>query len=196
MPVNDSLLLETQRLILREFRQTDWQAVYEYRSDPEVARYMDFRPNTEQESKIFISVALANQKAQPRQSFNFALEKRTDNRLIGSCMLRITGIENKEGDIGYILNRRYWNQGYITEAAARVISFGFEQLGLHRIYSTCYPANIASYRVMEKIGMQREGCLREVRFIKDTWCDSLLYSILEQEWRQQKKQETNTECKT
>ncbi len=178
--------LETERLILREFRQTDWKAVYQYRSDPEVAKYMDFIPNTEYESKIFINVVLANQRAQPRHSFNFALVNQADNRLIGSCMLRITGVENKEGDLGYILNRHYWNRGYASEAAARVVSFGFEQLGLHRIYSTCYPANTASYRVMEKIGMHKEGCLREIRFIKGVWCDSFLYSILEQEWRKQK----------
>ena len=68
--------------------------------------------------------------------------------------------ENKEGEIGYILNRRYWNQGYMTEAARKVVSFGFEQLGLHRIIATCDPANIGSYRVMEKIGMQREGLFK------------------------------------
>jgi [ribosomal protein S5]-alanine N-acetyltransferase len=182
--------LQTERLVLREFRETDWQPVYEYRSDPEVSRYMDFNPNTEHESKTFINVVLANQRAQPRQTFNFALINRANNKLIGGCTLRITGIENKEGDIGYILNRHYWNKGYVTEAAARVVSFGFEQLGLHRIYSTCYPANTASYRVMEKIGMHKEGCLRETRFIKGVWCDSLLYSILENEWRKRKDDST------
>jgi ribosomal-protein-alanine N-acetyltransferase len=89
------------------------------------------------------------------------------------------------GEILYLLNRQYWGHGYATEAVRAVLGFGFRELGLHRVYATCRPANVASSRVMEKVGMQREGHLRRHRWMKGAWHDSLLYAILEDEWPKQ-----------
>jgi [ribosomal protein S5]-alanine N-acetyltransferase len=183
MQNNSNLRLETERLILRDFREEDWRDVHEYGSDPEVVKYMPFGPNTEEESKAYIQSTYANQKEQPRVHYNFALVNKQDNKVIGGCGLGIRNADDKEANLGYILNRQFWNKGYTTEAARKVIAFGFEQLGLHRIIATCDPANTGSYRVMEKIGMQREGYLREEKMFKGTWHDSLLYSILEREWQ-------------
>ena len=83
---------------------------------------------------------------------------------------------------GYCLNRDYWGHGYATEAAQAVISFGFEQLGLHRIFAICDPCNVASWRVLARAGMRREGHLLEDRWQKGQWRDSYLYAILEREW--------------
>ena len=180
------IILQTDRLILRDFREEDWHDVHEYDSDPEVVKYMPFGSNTEDETKAFINLVLVNQKAQPRVSYNFALINKSNDKLIGDCSFKLKSAYNKEGEIGYILNRRYWNQGYMTEAARQVVTFGLAQLGLHRIVDTCDPANTGSYRVMEKLGMQKEGYLREYELFKGAWRDSLLYSILEQEWRNRK----------
>jgi RimJ/RimL family protein N-acetyltransferase len=165
MPENKSVILHTERLILRDFKKDDWQAAHEYGSDPETVKYMPFGPNTEQDTKNFVSQVLASQKAQPRLNYDLALISKAENKLMGSCRIQITSIEHQEAEIGYVLNRRYWNQGFITEAVRRIISFGFEQLGLHRIYATCDPANTGSYRVIGKAGMQREGCLRQKKTI-------------------------------
>jgi [ribosomal protein S5]-alanine N-acetyltransferase len=178
MSVKRGLPLETERLILRDFREEDWPAVQEYASDPEVVRYMFWGPNTEQQTKDFIRRVLAVQREQPRISYDIVMTNKADSRLIGACGLYLRSAENKEGEIGYVLNRRFWNQGYTTEAARRLVAFGFEELGLHRIYATCDPDNTGSFRVMEKNGMQREGCLRDHKLIKGTWRNSLLYSIL------------------
>ena len=83
----------------------------------------------------------------------------------------------------YVLNRNFWNKGYVTEAVKRVIDFGFSELGLHRIYATLAPENVTSVRVLEKAGMRREGHLREHKYIKGEWRDSLLYAIFESERR-------------
>jgi RimJ/RimL family protein N-acetyltransferase len=182
MQENPGVTLQTERLILRDLREEDWRDVYVYASDSITVKYMPFGPDTEEESRAFINRVLAQQKAQPRLWYDFALVNKMNNQVIGSCALRITSAENKEGEIGYILNRRYWNQGYMTETARKVVSFGFTQLGLHRIIATCDPANTGSYRIMEKIGMQKEGYLREHKLFKGVWRDFLLYSILEKEW--------------
>ncbi len=88
----------------------------------------------------------------------------------------------REGDIGYVLDQRFWGQGYGMEAAGRLLRFGFGELGLHRIFAICDPRNVGSIRVLEKIGMQREGRLREHMLVRGEWCDSLVYAILEGEW--------------
>ena len=181
-----NLRLETERLILRDFVEADWRDVHQYGSDPDTVKYQPFGPNTEEETKAYIQRMLANQKAQPRVHYEFALVNKQDNKVIGGVGLNIRNAEDKEAMLGYILNRKYWNQGYTTEAAGKVIGFGFEQLGLHRIIASCDPENTGSYRVMEKIGMQREGYLREERMFKGVWRDFLLYSILEKEWANHK----------
>ena len=91
--------------------------------------------------------------------------------------------DNPEGWIGYSLNRKFWGQGYATEAAEALVKFGFGQLNLHRIFATCDPFNVASARVLEKAGMQREGHFRQHKWVKGKWRDSLLYAILDCEWR-------------
>ena len=191
MTENRSLRLETERLILRDFVEEDWQDVHEYGSDPEVVKFMPFGPNTEQDTRNFLQGVIAHQKENPRQDFNFALIVKSSHKLIGACAISIRNAENREGELGYILNRHFWRQGYMTEAAGKAIEFGFEHLKLHRIFANCDPANTGSYRVMEKNGMQREGCLRKHRLFKGVWRDFLLYAILEDEWHTLKESRLN-----
>jgi len=98
---------------------------------------------------------------------------------------------DKQGEIGYVLNRNNWNQGLMTECARKVISFGFGQLGMHRIFGGCDPANTASYRVMEKLGMQKEGHLREHEFRKGL--GGVFYCI--RYWNMNGKRIINTSAK-
>jgi [ribosomal protein S5]-alanine N-acetyltransferase len=105
--------------------------------------------------------------------------------LIGVGEVNIRDRSNRNGEIAYIINPDYWSSGYATEAANILIAFGFTELKLHRLFATCDPRNIGSSRVLEKVGMTKEGRIREELWIKDGWRDSLLFSILEQEWEQQ-----------
>ena len=82
---------------------------------------------------------------------------RSEETLIGQCFL-LTRDEKRQGEIGFVLNRHYWGCGYMTEAARAVLQYGFQRLNLHRIYATCRPANVASTRVLEKLGMRRGMC--------------------------------------
>jgi len=187
MPENETPTLQTERLILRDFKEEDWRDIHEYDADAETVKYMPFGPNTEDETKAFINKTIDRRKESPRLIYNFAMVIKSDNKVIGSFAINITDLANKEAMIGYLLNRNYWNQGYTTEAARSVLAFGFEQLGLHRIIASCDPANTGSYRVMEKLGMQREGYMREEKLFKGVWRDFLLYSILEKEWHNRKE---------
>ncbi len=172
----------TQRLMLRDFEEVDWKAVHDYASDPEVVRYVDFGPNTEEESKNFIQRALASQKEQPRNNFSLAVVLKANNALIGGCGIYVSNPNNREGYIGYVLSRNFWKRGYATETAQALVEFGFDQLRLHRIFAICDAENSASAHVLEKVGMRLEAHFRENGWVKGKWRDSLLYAILEHEW--------------
>lgn len=175
----------TKRLALRDFKETDWASIHKYASDPQVVRYMDWGPNTEEETKNFIRRAKAHLKEQPRRNYTLAIVLKQKNTLIGGCGIHVSNMGNREGWIGYCLNRNFWGKGYATETAKVLLRFGFDQLNLHRIFATCDPANIASAHVLEKIGMQLEGHLREHKWAKGKWRDSLLYAILDYGWKKE-----------
>jgi ribosomal-protein-alanine N-acetyltransferase len=177
------VIIESERLILREFEESDWQAVHDYASDPKVVRYMDWGPNTEEETRSFINRSISYQEQEPRRNYTLAITLRLDSTLMGGCGIYITDPENRKGWLGFCLNRRFWGQGYATETAEALLTFGFEKLGLHRIFATCDPHNIASAHILEKINMQLEGRLRENKWAKGKWRDSLIYAILESEWK-------------
>ncbi len=186
--------LMTARLLLREFVESDWEAVRAYRSDPLYLRYYPWEQSTEREARAFVGQLLAQQQEDPRTKFQFAIIDLADGCLIGNCGLRIkdhpvTDHSREAGaweaDIGYELVSRYWGRGYATEAAHEMLRFGFDEHRLHRISAGCVADNVGSARVLEKIGMRLEGRLREQAFFKGRSWDSLLYEILDREWRAQ-----------
>ncbi len=91
---------------------------------------------------------------------------------------------NRSAFIGYVYNPEFWGQGYATEAAGAVLNLGFRHLNLHRIVGVCDPNNPGSARVLEKCGMRREGHMIEDRLIKGHWTDSVLYAMLQSEWKE------------
>jgi len=173
--------LESERLVLREFTERDFDAVHRYGSDPEVVRFMPWGPNTEEDTAAFLRRAIAKQIREPRTQYELAVTLKDSGQLIGGCGIRVSNL--KQGDIGYCLNRGYWGKGYATETAMRLLRYGFEDLGFHRLYATCDPNNLRSRRVLEKAGMRLEGHLRENVLKRGEWRDSLVYAILEKEWK-------------
>jgi RimJ/RimL family protein N-acetyltransferase len=174
--------LATERLILREFEQDDCPAVHAYASDPHVVQYMGWGPNTEQETRDHMQQTLARQRGEQSDLYAFAVVLVDNKQLIGAVSLRVSSPQDRGGFIGYVFNRHYWGHGYATEAARRLLAFGFEELGLHRVFATCDPRNVASSRVLEKLGMRREGHLRQHKWQKGRWRDSYMYAILAHEW--------------
>jgi [ribosomal protein S5]-alanine N-acetyltransferase len=146
---------------------------------------MDWGPNTEPDTKGFVKKAIAWRASKPRTHYELAITLRKSGELIGGC-----GIEKrpprKDGIIGYILNKPHWNKGYATEAVRALVEFGFTRLALHRIAALCDPLNIGSNRVLEKAGMTLEGHLREDFPVRGRWRDTMIYAILEREWKSPK----------
>jgi [ribosomal protein S5]-alanine N-acetyltransferase len=170
--------LNTPRLLLREFRASDHDAAHAFASDTEVTRYTDWGPNSRQDTTAFLTEVVRGSRSRPRRRFGLAVVNREAEILIGSIELRITSASHQRGEIGYVLNRSWWGRGYASEAATTLLHFGFDELGLHKITAACDPGNAASARVLTKIGMQREGHLRDQLRIRGQWRDRLIYAAL------------------
>lgn len=172
--------LTTERLILREFVAEDWPAVLAYQSDPRYLRYYEW---TEADARSFVQRFVEWQAEEPRLKYQVAITLAEDGTLIGNCGVRLAEAGAEVGDLGYEIAPATWGRGYATEAAEAMVRFGFEELGLHRIWSHTVAENAASQRVMEKLGMRCEGRLRETQWYKGRWWDTVVYGILEEEWR-------------
>jgi ribosomal-protein-alanine N-acetyltransferase len=146
--------IETSRLYLRQFSMADLNALSAIRSDPEVMRFIGAgQPHSADQVKESLEHILAgwNQHGFGR----WAVVHKPDKKLMGWCGLAFLD-KTEEIEIGYGISKEYWGRGFTTEAAAASIRFGFEELKLNRIVAVAMPENIASRRVMEKIGMRYE----------------------------------------
>jgi len=172
--------IRTKRLLLRDVRANDFDAIHEYSIDEAVARFMDWGPNTLDQTREALERWLVAQAEAVRLALNLAVVVADEDRLIGSIRLSYQGHRN--ADLGYSLHSAYWRQGYGAEAAAAMLELVFERFGLHRIWATCDVGNVGSSGVMEKIGMRREGTFLQDVPVKGRWRDTHLYAVLAQEW--------------
>ena len=179
------ILLQGNRVELRELATGDLEAVVAYSVDEAVARYQDWQSHSADAAKASLDGAIAEAQKTPRNTYSLAIVERGSSLLIGDATIGIGSVPNKRAEIGFTLRRDRWGAGLATEAAQLLLAFGFDQLGMHRIEATSHPDNVASIRVLEKIGMSLEGCIRDHLFVNGAWRDSLAFSILEPEWRAQ-----------
>ncbi|MBT2689661.1 GNAT family N-acetyltransferase [Bacillus sp. ISL-47] len=168
--------LKTERLKIRKFQSEDWQAVYEYTSNAAVMKYIPEGTFSEEAAKEFVD------KNSGDGAKHFAVRLKDGNDLIGHISFhKYFGDHTYE--IGWVFNPKFYHKGYATEAAYAVLKYGFQELCLHRVIATCQPENPPSYRVMEKIGMRREGFFRKCIPNGDEWWDEYYYAILKEEWK-------------
>lgn len=171
--------LGSSTIHLRPLTESDWEAVHEWARLEEVTRYQSWGPNTAEQTKAFVRQAAEVWAIQPQTWFIYGVL--LGGSLVGSVELHLR--HHGQGEIGYGLDPRFWGRGLATVAAARILEIGFTEHRLHRIYATCDPRNTASKRLLERLGMTHEGCLRENLEIRDGWRDSDVYSLLDREWR-------------
>src|SRR5690242_10162674 len=129
--------LETERLVLRERRDDDVEAIQKFASDLEVVRLVQWGPNDEAMTRAKLEEVKRSRAATPRVAFELAITLRDGGELIGGAGLTIEAWKSAHASIGYVLRRDLWGKGYATEAARALVDFGVDVLGLHRIWATC-----------------------------------------------------------
>jgi len=144
--------LSTARLLLRPPHAADAAAVFEYASDPLVVRYMDW-PAAVEPADVIRATERALQKWELAEEYSWRLTVPPDDTPMGSVGCHIQG---ESADFGFVLNRRYWGRGYATEAAGAVLDWLTSVDVIKRIHATCDVENVASARVLEKLGLSRQ----------------------------------------
>ncbi len=175
-------MMQTERLIIRNFRADDWEDLYEYLSQKEVLKYEPEGVSDREDCK---------KKAIERSngSIFLAVCLKSSDKMIGHIYFDQTDPpEFLTWEIGYIFNPTFYGKGYATEACQRILQFGFEENHAHRIIAMCSPENTASWKLLERLFMRREGHHKQKAFFrisddgKPIWHDAYQYAILSEEW--------------
>ena len=173
--------LATERLTLRKMLVDDSADMYEYASRQDVTRYLTWYPHPDRDYTREYLQYLGGRYAMG-MFYDWAVIYTPDQKMVGTCGFTAFNCSADSAEVGYVLNPEYWGQGIATEALNRVIRFGFEELGLHRIEAKFIRENERSRRVMEKVGMTFEGISREAMLIKGKYLDIGVCAILRHEW--------------
>jgi aminoglycoside 6'-N-acetyltransferase len=173
--------LRTARLTLRPFTEADAGAFAAYRSDPGVARYQSWdAPYPLASAVAFIRELAAAEPDRPGEWFQIALD--LDGELVGDCAFAPWAHEPRTAEIGFTLAPGHQRRGYAREAVTALLGYLLDTLGKHRVTATCDARNLASARVLEAVGMRREGHLVEASWAKGEWTDDFVYALLAREW--------------
>ena len=177
--------LLTPRLVIRRFAPSDAGAFSRYRSIPEVARFQSWSaPYPLEQAEAFVGWLADEHPDAPGEWFQLAIAMRDrPDELIGDCGFRARGKEPAIADIGFTLDPAAQGHGYATEAIGEVLRYLFEDRGKHKVCADCDTRNDRSWRLLERLGFQREGELREAFRDPDCWASEYLYGLLASAWR-------------
>lgn len=173
--------LFTPRLILREFRESDFAIFRELETHPETYRFESAHPDDAQ-IRAYLEKAQADGLQTPRTRYRLAVTICPADEVRGRVTLALMNDSIREWEIGWAIHPDEWGKGFAVEAAQRLLEFAFADLGAHRVVAFSHAQNTASLRVMQKLGMQQDGLLRETRPWRGVWSDEVVFAILEREW--------------
>ncbi|HLK44535.1 MAG TPA: GNAT family N-acetyltransferase [Acidimicrobiales bacterium] len=179
------LPLQTPRLRLRALVPDDAEAMAEYRSLPEVCRYVPFHPMTPDDVRDRITGAWSTGGWSSDGGVAILGVTLADDVVVGDVMLRLASLDDGVGELGYVMHPRLAGQGLGTEAAHGVLHLAFDQAGLRRMIARVDTENVASWALLERLGMRREAHLVENEWFKGRLTDEFDYAILRREWDDQ-----------
>ncbi|CAM3817851.1 GNAT family N-acetyltransferase [Mesobacillus thioparans] len=175
--------VETNRLILRELREEDFDDIYEFKSDEKVVKYLTWGPNNREQTLHSLRKQIAFQHEENRQIFVLGVEVKETKKVIGNALFMVKDQDFKTVEIGYFINSNYWKQGYGIEIVNGLLNLGFNNMDIHRIYAICDVENAGSVNLLKRIGFRQEGHFIKNLKVKGQWRDHFLFAILEEEFK-------------
>lgn len=174
--------IESARLIMSPISLDDLLKIHELHSLPETDKYntLGIPENLDVTKSILID--WIDNNLQENKSLTFKIEHKDNLQFIGLIALNFGKPKFKTAEVWYKIHSNFWNQGYATESLYKLLAFGFKELNLHRIEAGCAIENISSIRVLEKVGMRKEGRKRKILPLKTGWSDNFHYAILSSEF--------------
>lgn len=177
---NDTI--RTERLLLRPTRETDATAALEIYSDAIAMEYWSKEPvSTLAEAQSLIDDDI--KWAAPESTRNWAIARPDTDHYIGKISLFQISKQNRRGELGYLLSRKHWGKGYMSEALTAVLAMAFDVMKLHRIEVDTDPDNTPSLALLDKFGFVREGLFKDRWFVHGKWHDSVMLALLEKDYR-------------
>lgn len=173
--------LTAQTLMLREFSEDDVSALYKVYGDAEATRHLSFEAKDMEQVSAVVRAAMSGAAADPRTGYMLAVADAQSGELVGAARLALG--EHESAQIGFALRPDQWGQGKGTETVGLLEQLGFEELGTHRVWGARSPVNEASARTLRKAGMIEEGTIRGHLFTRGAWRDSVVHSILADEYQ-------------
>jgi RimJ/RimL family protein N-acetyltransferase len=171
----------TERLILRDLQAADAEAMLQYRSDPEVARYQSWGPVSAEQLRSFLEELARKSPDTPGAWYQIAISLARTGELIGDCGIHVLD-DRRLAEIGITLSPRFQSQGYAGETLRAVIKYLFEELRKHRVFASVDPRNVRSLRLMRRLGFRQEAHMIESLWFKGQWVDDVIFAMLEREW--------------
>jgi RimJ/RimL family protein N-acetyltransferase len=181
MSGNLHLPLRTARLELRALTGADLDDHLRMYRDPEVVRYLYQSPMDREEASVHLSGRLSARLPEEGAWLNLAAT--ADGRYLGEVGVSLVSRDHRQCEVGYIFLPQAQGAGYATEAVAAMVDLAFDQLAAHRVAGRLDARNVASSRLLERLGMRREAHLKENEWVKGEWTDEMVYAITEAEWR-------------
>lgn len=179
--------IETGRLLLRPYQDSDVDYLADVMARPEVVAYLYDRPYSRELAAESVSKRKAlSSIATEGDRILLAVEEAETGTTVGDVNLAWTSRDNRQGEIGWVFHPDHRGRGFATEAGEVMLRLGFDELGLHRIIARCDARNAASARVMKRLGMRLEAHFLENEYIKGEWTDEFVYAILANEWRERR----------
>ena len=184
MPDEGFTELVGPRVVLRRFHPDDLATFVAYRSCEQVARFQSWdAPYPREEGERFLQEIAKEHPDTAGEWFQFAVVLRSTGEMIGDCAAMPHADDPRQCDLGFTISPEHQGHGYATEAVRLLVTYLFAARGKHRIIAYCDARNAASVALLERLGMRREGHLRESTWAKGEWTDDLVYALLHHEWQ-------------
>lgn len=172
-------VLETERLILRQLAPDDAKDLFEYFSQDQVMEYYDLETfKTLDDAQRIIHHF--NSEFEKGKGFRWALQLKSEDKVIGTCGYHNWHREHFRAEIGYELNPQFWRQSYMKEAILPILTYGFESMGLHRVDAFTDPANISSEKLLSSLNFREEGILKDYFFEKGRFVEAKIFGLINQ----------------
>jgi RimJ/RimL family protein N-acetyltransferase len=181
--VSFSLPIETDRLTLRRYLDTDYDDLLGLQSRPDVARFLLHGPRTPEQVKESLAVRLTDVPMDTDgQALTVAVILRETGQHVGEVTLFVHKAEHRTGEIGFVFHPEFHGRGFAAEASIEVLRLGFDELGMHRIIGRLDARNTASANLLRRLGLRQEAHFVQNEFLKGEWTDELVFALLADEW--------------